>query len=988
MSFSNTPFGPTPMSEVHITGGSIDGTPIGSETPASGVFTTLSVTGLSTGYLPYQGVSGFADSPIHVSGSELLSDSSVNTSGSLQQLATKGYVDLSVTSLGASYYMTDTSSGVSDYRLCSLTPPSGAEDYLEGSSLSDGDYIGGWISASGETPDVLLTGGFNFYIMAKKISGTKTLKLYWKMYERKSDTTETLIATSSLSDEITDSKDIFVVPMLITSDHQPDSGSRIVGKLYASVTGGGSAPTIRVYYEGTTGSRWDIPANSEVFRSIFVPYSDAVKDVDLGSHSMTVNDLTISSLSTGYIPYHTASGLADSPIKVSGNDISVDADANIDPDVFPDLPSDEGLVGYWSFDDGTGTKAVDNSGNGNDGQLVNMEEADWVDGVVGKALDFDGVDEYIDTADINEIKLHDSTFSFWVKVNDLGKDLDIICKGEHADNQPLIIWRDEEVGSSADLGDGNTDTISILTYDGTVQHWIAAPSGTLNDTNWHHFVVVIDVTNNQIKVYKNGDLIASNTKTWDGIESTVTPLRIGDATPSAHPFSGLIDEVRIYNRALTASEIKALYLYPAGNKATKISGNQISGGTPVVDTIRLTNLSNGYIPYHVSDASGLANSPISYESATEICINAQLVVEKSTLWPTARYVRVVTDTTSSVGVSDIVLKTTGDMADGFGPGLTFSIQDDTSGPNYIAGIYTERQGADNTGCLNFKIKNGDDWGVKMSLNKVGNLGLNTTTFGNNAAHVFGIGNGTAPTSSPADMVHMWAEDVSDSSELKARDEAGNTPTLTPHNFSLFEPSEDYYYPWSYYARNPLLGREINVDMYGAISDLEKLTKKKYIYTRDLPPEETESYDDWNRQREEHYLKKVLEKADEIEVPREDALEEVEETVEVEDGHEIETRYQLDGGEVMKVERAKPRVKKVPTGNVAYRLRDGVRFCEKTGRFFRKPTLEEIEYEPYKPKELPAWMLNILKKKEQSTAAQSEGFMRSFVNWAKKWLGVN
>ena len=237
-------------------------------------------------------------------GSELTSNISVDVSGSLQQLATKDYVDLSVTSLGASYYMSDTSSGIEDYQLCTLTPSSDAEVYIEGSRLSDGDYIGGWISASGGTPNVLLTGGFNFYITAEKMSGTKTLKLYWKMYERKSDTSETLIATSSISDEITDSKDVFVVPMLITSDYEPDSGSRIVGKLYASVTGGGSAPTVRIYYEGGTGSRWDIPANSEVFRSIFVPYTDAVKDVDLGSHSMTVNDLTVSSPSNIYALNH------------------------------------------------------------------------------------------------------------------------------------------------------------------------------------------------------------------------------------------------------------------------------------------------------------------------------------------------------------------------------------------------------------------------------------------------------------------------------------------------------------------------------------------------------------------------------------------------------------------------------------------------------------------------------------------------------------
>jgi len=257
-------------------------------------------------------------------GAELTSDVTVDVDGSLLQLATKEYVDLAVTSLGASYYMLDTASGISDYKLCSLTPSGDAETYLESADLSDNDYIGGWISASGETPDVLLTGDFNFYLTAEKTTGTKTLKLYWKMYERKSDTSETLIATSSVSNEV-DSKDTFVIPLVLTSDYEPDSGSRIVGKLYASVTGSGNAPTVRIYYRGSTGSRWDIPANSEVFRSIFVPYDGAVQDVDLGSYTLTAPTVKLSNLTDGYIPYHVsdASGLANSPIYTNGTDIRI-----------------------------------------------------------------------------------------------------------------------------------------------------------------------------------------------------------------------------------------------------------------------------------------------------------------------------------------------------------------------------------------------------------------------------------------------------------------------------------------------------------------------------------------------------------------------------------------------------------------------------------------------------------------------------------------
>jgi len=69
---------------------------------------------------------------------------------------------------------------------------------------------------------------------------------------------------------------------------------------------------------------------------------------------------------------------------------------------------------------------------------------------------------------------------------------------------------------------------------------------------------------------------------------------------------------------------------------------------------------------------------------------------------------------------------------------------------------------------------------KMRITSAGNVGIGTTNFGTNASGVIGIGNATAPTSSPADMVQLYAEDVTASSELRVRDEAGNVTTLSPH----------------------------------------------------------------------------------------------------------------------------------------------------------------------------------------------------------------
>jgi len=172
------------------------------------------------------------------------------------------------------------------YKTCYLDPSGDAETYIEAADLGDDDYIGGWISAPGQEPDKLLKGVFDFYVTAEKTTGTETLRLYWKMFERKSDNSEVEIATSTNSNEIT-SKASYIIPLQLSSDYVPDSGSRIVGKFYADVSGSGNAPTVRIYYQGDTSSRWEIPANSEIFKNIFVPYSGAVQDVDLGAHSLT-----------------------------------------------------------------------------------------------------------------------------------------------------------------------------------------------------------------------------------------------------------------------------------------------------------------------------------------------------------------------------------------------------------------------------------------------------------------------------------------------------------------------------------------------------------------------------------------------------------------------------------------------------------------------------------------------------------------------------
>ena len=220
----------------------------------------------------------------------------------------------------------------------------------------------------------------------------------------------------------------------------------------------------------------------------------------------------------------------------------------------PTLPSDEHLVGYWAFDDGSGSVAVDGSGNGNDGTLVNMEDADWVDGVVGKGLNFDGTHtEYVNLNAVNVAGASAGSISVWIKSNGAWETHDTIF---YCGDGPA--WASMRFV----LAGLNTNQIYFAVADGTSSITTACRSGVLSPDTWYHIVGTYDGSN--VKIYVTGEL-------KDTVGSSIVPgafnpsfTGIGFMNYSTRYWNGLIDEVRIYSTALTASEIKALYDYPAG----------------------------------------------------------------------------------------------------------------------------------------------------------------------------------------------------------------------------------------------------------------------------------------------------------------------------------------------------------------------------------------------------------------------------------------
>jgi concanavalin A-like lectin/glucanase superfamily protein len=222
-----------------------------------------------------------------------------------------------------------------------------------------------------------------------------------------------------------------------------------------------------------------------------------------------------------------------------------------------------GLVGYWKFDENSGTTAADSSGNGNTGTLFNG--AGWTSGQSGSAVSIDGVDDFVKIKDGKISNSTTGTITAWVKANSLVNVSKIVCYGGGAAAAGVPGIFGLEVRQ-----DGSNYYFSVINVpsDGSPSASSVHGSTILQSGVWYHVAVTSD--GSSWKLYVNGvaeTLTAQfgngNTGKWFGNTSVTAPDKtyIGGAwfngTDMAS-FPGLIDEVRIYNRALSASEVAAL----------------------------------------------------------------------------------------------------------------------------------------------------------------------------------------------------------------------------------------------------------------------------------------------------------------------------------------------------------------------------------------------------------------------------------------------
>ncbi len=220
---------------------------------------------------------------------------------------------------------------------------------------------------------------------------------------------------------------------------------------------------------------------------------------------------------------------------------------------------EQGLVGYWAFDEGGGATALDFSGNGNTGSLMNAPA--WGQGRINAALAFDGNDDYVQ---INGLDSYGAfTIAAWIKLNDQSttepSGNNLFFQKDYKNNRILI-----------------RPSGYYIEFNGMYGQGVSAS----NVNEWVHIAITREGTS--ATFYRNSDPVRS----WDVGSSLVDFTSGVIGGEGNYWFNGLIDEVRIYDRSLIPSEITELY-------------NQTGREDSLPPSTPLNVLATTFSPYHI-----------------------------------------------------------------------------------------------------------------------------------------------------------------------------------------------------------------------------------------------------------------------------------------------------------------------------------------------------------------------------------------------------
>ncbi|MCU7796882.1 MAG: DUF4347 domain-containing protein [Candidatus Thiodiazotropha sp. (ex Myrtea spinifera)] len=200
-----------------------------------------------------------------------------------------------------------------------------------------------------------------------------------------------------------------------------------------------------------------------------------------------------------------------------------------------------GLVGYYDFEEGSGAAAIDSSATGNNGTLIGSPV--YTTGQVGSyALSFNGDFDRVEAPDSLATNFGNGDFAvgFWFNSTYSGGTARLVGDMDGGDGYVFY---------TTGVGDVTFGVISGIDS-------VTLASGGLFDGNWHHVVGMVNGAD--WSLYVDGTLVDSINNGFVGNIDNSNTLRIGASSASHNEYDGLIDDVRIYDRALTTTDINEL----------------------------------------------------------------------------------------------------------------------------------------------------------------------------------------------------------------------------------------------------------------------------------------------------------------------------------------------------------------------------------------------------------------------------------------------
>ncbi len=278
-----------------------------------------------------------------------------------------------------------------------------------------------------------------------------------------------------------------------------------------------------------------------------------------------------------------------------------------------------GLIGYWTFDgkDMPNGVALDKSGNGHTGLIYNIATSTFYgEGKIGQGLKFDGSNDFIE---IGQTSLTNNmtamSVSFWLNTSSFAS-----CGSGNA-----AIIEKQYFTHGWLLGCSNTGYLGMTVYTtGGNGGMTVRTSVPITTNKWKHVVFSWDGNLNGAgaKFYIDGVDSTNLTQAGTGsrIDDSTVPLHIARDVYDGQFYGGLMDDVRLYNRALTAAEVQQLYA---------LGGSKQAVSSKVTNTSCSSGLSCGLKAYWTFDGKDVVNG---------------VLLDKSGLGNTGNFVNIATST--------------------------------------------------------------------------------------------------------------------------------------------------------------------------------------------------------------------------------------------------------------------------------------------------------------------------------------------------------